>query len=70
MVFEELGEEEGNKVASIFPTKPSPQTDVREHLCKAIEKQLHFNCLKNACLFLWLRQILVVACGLWLPDQN
>lgn len=70
MVFEEQGEEEGNKVASIFPTKPSPQTDVREHLRKATEKQLHFNCLKNACLFLWLRRILVAACGLWLPDQS
>ena len=53
MVFEEQGEEEENKVASVFPTKPSPQTDVREHLCKAMEKQLHFNCFKKR-LFIYL----------------
>lgn len=44
MVFEGQGEEGGNKVASIPPSKPSPShRHVHERLCRAIEKQLHSN---------------------------
>ena len=51
-----------------IPSKNSAGSKTRGK--KLLQALMIISCFKNICLFIWLRQVLVAACGISFPDQG